>query len=184
MSDLIKIPRKAPLFVLVGLLVANISTAAVVAIDNRDNMLINEQYVVYAEESEQDDTVDIYETQQSQPVLTQQEIELIAVLTMAEAEGEDEMGKRLVIDTVLNRVESEARYCPDTVVDVIYQTNAFEPVWNGRMDRCYVTDDILKLVYEELEHRTNYEVVYFTAGEYNPYGTPMFQHGNHYFSGH
>ena len=36
--------------------------------------------------------------------LTQEEIELIALVTMAEAEGECEYGQRLVIDTILNRV--------------------------------------------------------------------------------
>ena len=32
-------------------------------------------------------------------------------------------------------------------------------------------------VYEELESRTNYDVVFFTAGEYSAYGVPMFQVG-------
>ena len=37
--------------------------------------------------------------------LTNEEIELVALVTMAEAEGECEEGQRLVIDTVLNRME-------------------------------------------------------------------------------
>ena len=97
-----------------------------------------------------------------------------------EAEGECEEGKRLVIDTVLNRVDSE--YFPGTVYEVIYQPNQFSSMWNGRVDRCEVREDICELVYEELESRTNYDVVFFTAGEYSAYGVPMFQVGNHYFS--
>ena len=42
--------------------------------------------------------------------------------------------------------------------------------------------DICGLVYEELKSRTNYEVMFFTAGEYSAYGVPMFQVENHYFS--
>lgn len=118
----------------------------------------------------------------SEPSMSQEDIELIALITMAEAEGECEEGKRLVIDTILNRVDSELSYFPDTVHDVIYQKNAFEAVWNGRIDRCYVDEDICELVREELESRTNYDVMYFTAGAYGKYGTPMFAVGNHYFS--
>jgi N-acetylmuramoyl-L-alanine amidase len=44
--------------------------------------------------------------------LTDEEINLIALVTMAEAEGESEQGKRLVISTILNRVDSELRYFP------------------------------------------------------------------------
>lgn len=99
---------------------------------------------------------------------------------MAEAEGECEEGKRLVIDTILNRVDHE-RF-PDTVAEVIYQKNQFSSMWNGRVDRCYVMDNIVQLVKEELLNRTNYEVMFFTAGQYSNYGTPMFQVEHHYFS--
>ena len=119
----------------------------------------------------------------AKPTLTEQEIDLIALVTMAEAEGESEYGKRLVIDTILNRVDSELAYMPDTVTDVIYQKDQFSSMWNGRVDVCYVTEEITQLVREELEHRTNNDVLYFHAGRYGAYGTPMFQEGNHYFSG-
>lgn len=115
----------------------------------------------------------------AEELLTQEEIELIALVTMAEAEGEPEEGKRLVIDTILNRVDSDG--FPDTVTEVIYQPNQFEAMWNGRVDRCYVMDEICQLVEEELQNRTNHEVVFFTAGNYGRYGTPMFSVQNHYF---
>lgn len=114
--------------------------------------------------------------------MSENDIALIALITMAEAEGECERGKRLVIDTILNRVDSELAYFPDTVRDVIYQQNAFTSVWNGRIDRCYVDEYICELVREELVSRTNSEVMYFTAGKYGQYGAPMFKVGNHYFS--
>jgi len=117
---------------------------------------------------------------ENKEILSDEDISLIALVTMAEAEGESEEGKRLVIDSILNRMESE--HFPDTAYDVIYQKNQFSSMWNGRVDRCEVRDDICQLVREELKNRTNHEVIFFTAGRYSDYGVPMFQVGNHYFS--
>jgi N-acetylmuramoyl-L-alanine amidase len=111
---------------------------------------------------------------------TDNEIELLALVTMAEAEGESVEGKRLVIDTVLNRVDS-TRW-PDTIKGVIYQPGQFTSMSNGRSDRCRVTDEVRQLVREELLSRTNSEVVYFRTKHYTKYGTPLFKVGNHYFS--
>lgn len=112
--------------------------------------------------------------------LSEEDIRLIALVTMAEAEGECEDGKRLVIDTILNRVDSCS--FPDTVYDVIYQPWQFTSMWNGRAERCEVRDDICELVREEAEARTNSDVIFFSAGCYSDYGTPMFKVDNHYFS--
>ena len=112
--------------------------------------------------------------------ISDEELELMTLLTMAEAEGEPEEGKRLVIDTILNRVDSDM--FPDSITEVIYQSNQFEAMWNGRIDKCYVMDDIKELVVEELESRTDYDVIFFNAGDYSEYGVPMYQIGNHYFS--
>ena len=122
---------------------------------------------------------------EASPIITEEEegllsYEDIALVTMAEAEGECEEGKRLVIDTILNRVDSE--YFPDNVYDVVYQRSQFSSIWNGRVDRCEVREDICELVREELQSRTNTDVIFFTAGEYSKYGVPMFQVENHYFS--
>lgn len=120
-------------------------------------------------------------SEEPEPKMSREDVELIALLTMAEAEGECEEGKRLVIDTVLNRVDSDE--FPNTVKAVIYQKNQFTSMWNGRVDRCYVMEEICQLVEEELESRTNSDVVFFHAGKYGKYGTPLFSVENHYFSG-
>lgn len=109
-----------------------------------------------------------------------EEVQRIALVTMAEAEGESEEGKRLVIDTILNRQDSD--HFPDTASGVIYQKNQFSSMWNGRVDRCEVQEDICELVEEELLNRTNSEVIFFNADRYSKYGTPLFHVGNHYFS--
>ena len=112
--------------------------------------------------------------------VSQEEIALIALVTMGEAEGESELGKRLVIDTILNRVDSDK--FPNTIHEVVYQPHQFSVMWNDRLKRCYVRDDICQLVREELNSRTNEDVIFFTAGTYSRYGQPLFQVGNHYFS--
>jgi N-acetylmuramoyl-L-alanine amidase len=137
-------------------------------------------------ESEPSDTVEPIQEAILEPVeevsydITDEEIDLIALLTMGEAEGEPEEGKRLVIDSVLNRVDS--KHFPDTVTDVIYQPGQYTAMWNTRVDRCYVREDIRDLVIEELTSRTNTDVVFFRTEYYHPFGTPLFQVGNHYFS--
>ncbi len=124
--------------------------------------------------------VEIEECVEDEELLSREDIELIAVVTMAESEGECEEGKRLVIDTILNRMDSP--YFPDTVHDVVYQKSQFSSMWNGRVNKCTVQDDICQLVEEELRDRSNSDTIFFTAGGYGKYGNPMFQLGNHYFS--
>ena len=135
--------------------------------------------VTSAEENEESNPE--LEILSEEPIMSEDDIELIALVTMGEAEGECEEGKRLVIDTILNRVDYDL-YFPNTVKDVIYQRNQFECVTNGRLNRCYVDEYFCQLVREELEYRTNYDVMYFRADRYGEYGTPMFRVGNHYFS--
>ena len=150
-----------------------------------ESILISEQIEVSINEEEHSGIPAAVEVKElldnsEEAGLSEEDIDLIALVTMAEAEGESEYGKRLVIDTVLNRVDSE--HYPDTVFGVVYQPSQFSSMWNGRVDRCCVTDEICQLVREELLERQNYEVIFFTAGGYGKYGTPMFQEGNHYFS--
>jgi len=113
----------------------------------------------------------------------QGELALVAAVAWAEAEGEDLMGKRLVVDTILNRVESPD--FPNTITEVVFQRNAFAPVQDGRLLEAYqhVTAEEYEAVTMELEHRQDPNVLYFTAGEYSSYGTPLYRYGNHYFSG-
>lgn len=107
-------------------------------------------------------------------------LEMLAYCTMAEAGNQCEEGKRLVIDTILNRVDNE--YFPDTVEEVINAPGQFEVVARGTLYRTCPTDDIYDLIREEIAERTNDRVIYFTAGGYNPSGEPWQKVGDHYFS--
>lgn len=128
--------------------------------------------------SQEEDSCDF--PTESESVITREEIELLAICVMSEAEGECEQGQRLVIDSVLNRVDN--LHFPDTISEVIWQKNQYAGMYGDRITRCYVMDELVKLVEEELENRTDYDVVFFNAGHYSDYGVPMFQVGNHYFS--
>lgn len=114
--------------------------------------------------------------------LSDKEVNLIALVANAEAEGESEYGKRLVIDTILNRVDNKK--FPDTVYGVIYQKHQFSSMWgkNRRVDQVKATKELCSLVREEEVNRTNSDVLYFTAGNYGKYGHHLFKEGNHYFS--
>lgn len=115
-----------------------------------------------------------------QPNMSVDDMRLITHMVMAEAEGESEYGKRLVIDTILNRVDST--YFPDSVHGVIYQPYQFSSIKDGRFDRCYVKDDIYALVEEEVLERTDNNVIFFRTGRYSDYGDPLFKVDHHYFS--
>lgn len=113
-------------------------------------------------------------------MMTDTDINLIAQMTMAEAEGESEYGQRLVIDTILNRVDSKT--FPDTIYDVLYQPYQFSSIKDGRFARCHVKKEIYELVVEEVQNRTNSSVIFFRTCRYSDYGTPMLKEGHHYFS--
>ena len=133
------------------------------------------------EDPEEDVDEEIFVEPEPEPefYLTNDEVELLAILTMAEAEGESELGKRLVIDTVLNRI-ADKRY-PNSVYDVVY-SGAYEAMHNGRSGKCYAKDDICQLVREEAMSRTNTRVLYFRTRKYHSFGTPEIHEGHHYFS--
>ena len=130
-------------------------------------------------------TVDIQgvvEKKKSEPEISmsKDDMKLIAQMTMAEAEGESEYGQRLVIDTILNRVDSST--FPDTVYGVLYQPYQFSSIKDGRFSRCHVKKELYELVVEEVHNRTNYDVIFFRTGHYSEYGTPLFKEGAHYFN--
>ena len=137
---------------------------------------------VMAYQVSEEDEPEVYSTVDSSEnnFISEEDINLIALVTMAEAEDECEEGKRLVIDTILNRLDSEE--FPNTVSGVIFEPYQFPSMTNGRVERCEVRDDICTLVKEELQSRSNYDCIFFRTDYYSDYGTPLFKVDNHYFS--
>jgi N-acetylmuramoyl-L-alanine amidase len=64
--------------------------------------------------------------------LSKEEIDLLARIVRAEAQTEPMEGKVAVARVVLNRVKSPQ--FPNTVKEVIYQRNQFQPVMNGEIN--------------------------------------------------
>lgn len=79
---------------------------------------------------------------------------LLAKIAMAEAEGCNIQTKTLIILCVLNRVWSDE--FPDTIYDVIFQTNQFSPIDNGRWDRVEPNDDCWEAVKVVMEAKYDY----------------------------
>lgn len=107
-------------------------------------------------------------------------LELMAICIEAEAGNQGLEGKRLVADVILNRVDSPD--FPNSITEVITQPYHFSSYWDGAMELAVPTDETFEAVRLELDHRTNSEILYFTAGEWSKYGTKWKQIGDHYFS--
>lgn len=116
------------------------------------------------------------------PYISDEELDLLARCVMAEAGNQEELGKRLVIDVILNRVDCELFVDQNTISDVIFARGQFQVVSNGTIYKYTPTDDIYDLIREELMDRTNQDVVYFRTGKYHSVGKPYDKVGDHYFS--
>lgn len=85
--------------------------------------------------------------------LTEQDLEVLLRIVEAEAGGEDEDGKLLVANVVLNRVKSDK--FPDTVSEVVFQRDngvtQFSPVSNGRYWSVKISEETISAVERALE---------------------------------
>lgn len=110
------------------------------------------------------------------------ELELLALVVEAEAGNQDLTGKRLVVDVVLNRVDSPL--FPDTITEVLEQAGQFSTMSNGAVEDAgwhMQEDDYTAVMMEVTGRRLDYDIYYFTAGEYNAGCSPAYIHGDHYF---
>ena len=106
---------------------------------------------------------------------TPEEMVMIGKIVQHECPHESEMGQRLVIDTILNRVECDA--FPNTVKGVLNQPGQYcNPTK-------YPKDGVYKLIAQEIYSRTNNQIFWYKTGGYHKYGNPIIKEGSHYFSG-
>ena len=98
---------------------------------------------------------------------------LIASVVMAEAEGEEMVGKVAVASVILNRCELWNK----TVFEVLNEPNQFA---KGKEPNA----DCLRAVEIAKETRDLYpaNMVYFRAAHYHTFGNPFLVIGGHYFS--
>ena len=121
------------------------------------------------------------------------EIEALAQLIEAEAGTEDFIGKCLVADVVLNRVQSDS--FPNSVIPVIFEHHIrksdgvdcyqFATVKYGTFEKAgwNISEDSFKAAYQEYysPKRMDSKILYFSAGGYNEYCKPAYKYGRHYF---
>ena len=125
--------------------------------------------------------------------LTDEELEILLRIVEAEAGGEDEDGKLLVANVVLNRVNSDK--FPDTVKEVVLQRSErvtqFSPVASGRIWRVEISDETIAAVGRALEGEDISEGALFFAARkranqdkmrwFDTSLTYLFKHGGHEF---
>ena len=111
------------------------------------------------------------------------DVELLACIVEAESGNQSELGKRLVIDVVLNRIDSNRWRDDYTIWEVIAHPGQFETYTTGAYMRVSVPDRTYELIQEEMLNRTNYDVMYFKTGGYFDGLPALFQEGDHWFSG-
>ena len=109
-----------------------------------------------------------------------EDITLMAKIVSAEAGNQPFQGKKLVASVILNRVDSDK--FPNSVKEVVYQEKQFAVIKNGSFDKTIAIEEDYEAVLQETKHRSNNNILYFTAGGYGKSGKPAFSVGNHYFS--
>ena len=127
--------------------------------------------------------------------ISDKDYEVLLRIVEAEAGGEDETGKILVANVVLNRMESSK--FPDTVEEVVFQNEGgcyqFSPVSNGRYESVCVSEETYEAVERALEGEDlSKGALYFVSEKYaDPESLKWFQtkltllysHGGHNFYG-
>lgn len=125
--------------------------------------------------------------------LSAQDYETLVRIVEAEAGTEDETGKLLVANVVLNRVNSED--FPDTVTEVVYQRDGgyaqFSPVGNGSIGRVTVSEETIAAVERALMGEdVSQGALYFAARSaadpenmhwFDTHLTRLFAYGGHEF---
>ena len=126
-------------------------------------------------------------------VLDENDYDILCCIVEAEAGGEDYLGKKLVAEVVLNRVES-AKF-PNTVEEVVFQqedgVNQFSPVADGRFYRVTVSEETKQAVDAALTGEDESRgALYFINRKYSSTKalwwfdnrcTPLFFYGGHEF---
>ena len=113
-----------------------------------------------------------------EPVVIYDSIDMLARCVEAEAGNQGLLGKRLVVDVILNRVD-DPRF-PNDIASVISQKGQFS-VYPYMISRATVTEETLEAITLELERRTDNRILYFNTRHFKKWYTPAYQCGDHYF---
>lgn len=81
--------------------------------------------------------------------MSSEEYNTLLQIVEAEATGGDVTSKMMVVGVVLNRVQDS--HFPDTIHDVVWQTNQFQPTSDGRIYSCEITESTIEAVERVLQ---------------------------------
>lgn len=132
------------------------------------------RYITLDNTTEKEDTEVTHTSTNTEVSFSPDEKELLAGIVHAEAGNQDFIGKRLIADVVLNRMESIK--FPNTVSAVINQPGQFTTPSSK-----YTAED-MAAVDAELNERLDEDVIYFRTNYYHSCGVPAYQHGDHFFN--
>ena len=132
-------------------------------------------------------------TRKNRIEITRGEYENLLRIVEAEAGGEDKMGKMLVANVIINRVEDD-RF-PDTINQVIFQEEEgvaqFSPIADGRFYQVKITQETIEAVNDVLSGEDNSKgALYFAARKaadpenmkwFDENLTRLFAYGSHEF---
>ena len=121
------------------------------------------------------------------------ELEVLLKIVEAEAGCEDEEGKLLVANVILNRLNSDK--FPDSVSEIVFQQEngitQFSPVSDGSYNRVQISEETVRAVGRALDGEDISEgALYFAARDYadskrmrwfDEKLTLLFRHGGHEF---
>ena len=121
--------------------------------------------------------------------LDKESIEILCRIVEAEAGTEDEKGRILVANVVMNRVRS-AQF-PDTISEVVYERSEgraqFSPTADGRIDKVTISSDTIEAVARVMSGEdVSAGALYFRAisskeGWFDQSLNRVLEHGNHIF---
>lgn len=125
--------------------------------------------------------------------ISDEEYEILLRIVEAEAGGEDEEGKMLVANVILNRVRHKK--FPDTIKEVVFQcedgTAQFSPTVDGRYEKVTVSQETVEAVNRVLEGEDDSQgALYFVSRKaanpekmkwFDTCLTFLFEHGRHEF---
>jgi N-acetylmuramoyl-L-alanine amidase len=176
-----KLIEQMPDFTSISTVVPTADLAVATAVE--DTLVEDEIYSMSTEEAVSPYIIDV----------TEEEIEMLHRIVQAEAGGEDRVGKILIVNVILNRIEDND--FPDTVEEVIFQNKKGEYQFSPVDDKSYwsvdISEDTEEAVLSALEGEDHSEgALYFIARKRTRASSAewfdnnlkwLFKHGGHEF---
>lgn len=170
-----------------GVKIDHLGHTGIVAFSTSDRRVLDYQIMDHSEVINNSEKLEMLEP------YSQEDIAVLQRIVEAEAGGEDEDGRLLVANVVMNRVADED--FPDTIPEVVFQKSngvtQFSPVANGRYEQVSISKETVQAVDRALSGEDISDgALYFAARKYadsrnmkwfDEHLTFLFQHGGHEF---